>query len=63
MLMEGVLATLVIIAVAAGIGLGYNHGESTLFGIDAWNSHYSSWVAAKGLGSKNWSICKWSGKS
>ncbi|MEA3500981.1 MAG: carbon starvation protein A [Candidatus Marinimicrobia bacterium] len=52
MLMEGVLATLVIIAVAAGIGLGYNHGESTLFGIDAWNSHYSSWVAAKGLGSK-----------
>ena len=52
MLMEGVLATLVIIAVAAGIGLGYKHGGSTLFGVDAWNSHYSSWVAAQGLGSK-----------
>lgn len=52
MLMEAALATLVIIAVAAGIGLGYHTEGGTLFGVEAWNSHYSSWVAAKGLGSK-----------
>ncbi len=53
MLMEGALATLVIIAVAAGIGLGYqNSNGETLFGIQAWGSHYSSWNAAQGLGSK-----------
>lgn len=48
MLAEGVLATLVIIAVAAGIGIGYDN----LTGFDAWNKHYSSWTAAKGLPSK-----------
>ncbi|HDP81370.1 MAG TPA: carbon starvation protein A, partial [Spirochaetes bacterium] len=48
MLMEGMLATLVIIAVAAGIGLGYKGNT----GFAAWNSHYSSWAAADGLGSK-----------
>jgi carbon starvation protein len=53
MLVEGSLATLVIIAVAAGIGMGYsNSAGETLFGIDAWNSHYASWTAAQGLGSK-----------
>ena len=53
MLMEGVLATLVIVAVAAGIGMGYvtKSGE-TLTGIAAWTQHYSSWAAAAGLGSK-----------
>ncbi|MCP4114829.1 MAG: carbon starvation protein A, partial [Desulfobacteraceae bacterium] len=53
MLMEGSLATLVIIAVAAGIGMGYTtkSGE-TLTGIAAWSTHYSSWAAAAGLGSK-----------
>ena len=53
MLMEGALATLVIIAVAAGIGMGYTtkSGE-TLTGIAAWTTHYSSWAAAAGLGSK-----------
>ena len=53
MLMEGSLATLVIIAVAAGIGMGYTTktGE-TLTGIAAWSTHYSSWAAAAGLGSK-----------
>lgn len=48
MLAEGVLATLVIIAVAAGIGIGYEN----LTGFEAWNKHYSSWTAAKGLPSK-----------
>ncbi|HMA75874.1 MAG TPA: carbon starvation protein A [Candidatus Krumholzibacteriaceae bacterium] len=53
MLMEGALATLVIIAVAAGIGMSYvtQNGE-TLTGISAWTTHYESWAAAKGLGSK-----------
>ncbi|OQY18579.1 MAG: carbon starvation protein A [Desulfobacteraceae bacterium 4572_35.1] len=53
MLMEGALATMVIIAVAAGIGMGYDvKGGETLTGIAAWNAHYSSWSAAAGLGSK-----------
>lgn len=53
MLTEATLSTLVIVAVAAGIGLGYQVGDgSTLTGIDAWSTHYSSWAAAKGLGSK-----------
>ncbi len=53
MLMEGSLATLVIIAVAAGIGMGYTTktGE-TLTGVAAWSTHYASWAAAAGLGSK-----------
>jgi len=51
MLTEGVLATLVIIAVAAGIGLGYQHNGETLLGVQAWASHYSSWGASDGLGS------------
>jgi len=53
MLMEGALATLVIIAVSAGIGMGYvtKSGE-TLTGLAAWTTHYSSWAAAAGLGSK-----------
>lgn len=53
MLIEGGLATLVIIAVAAGIGMGYttSSGE-TLVGVAAWNTHYASWTAAAGLGSK-----------
>jgi len=53
MLMEGALATLVIVAVAAGIGMGYTtkSGE-TLVGVAAWTTHYSSWAAAAGLGSK-----------
>ena len=50
---KGVLATLVVVAVAAGIGMGYvtKSGE-TLTGIAAWTQHYSSWAAAAGLGSK-----------
>lgn len=53
MLMEGVLATMVVIAVAAGIGMGYTpKGGETLIGVAAWTTHYSSWAAAAGLGSK-----------
>ncbi|MGV7223327.1 MAG: carbon starvation CstA family protein [Nitrospinales bacterium] len=53
MLMEGTLATVVIIAVAAGIGMGYTtEAGVTLTGVAAWTTHYSSWAAAAGLGSK-----------
>jgi carbon starvation protein len=53
MLMEGALALLVIIAVAAGIGLGYtDQSGSFLTGIPAWTSHYASWNVATGLAAK-----------
>jgi carbon starvation protein len=53
MVMEGILATLVLIAVAAGIGIAYGSGDGELLtGIPAWTAHYSSWTAAEGLGSK-----------
>lgn len=53
MLMEGALSTLVIIAVAAGIGMGLaGTGNEFFTGVAAFNHHYSSWSAAAGLGSK-----------
>ncbi len=53
MVMEGVLAILVVIAVAAGIGIAYQSGDGKLLtGISAWTAHYSSWKAVEGLGSK-----------
>jgi carbon starvation protein len=53
MLMEAVLATLVLIAVAAGIGLKYKTDGVVLTGYNAWSAHYSSWMAVnKGLGAK-----------
>ncbi len=53
MLMEGSLATIVIIAVSAGIGMGYTtKAGEVLTGVAAWTTHYSSWAAAAGLGSK-----------
>ena len=53
MLMEGALATLVIIAVAAGIGIAYTTADgSVLVGTAAWTEHFASWGAAAGLGSK-----------
>lgn len=53
MLTEGALALLVIIAVGAGIGLGYSTaGGEIKTGIEAWNNNYSSWAAASGLSSK-----------
>jgi carbon starvation protein len=51
MLLEGVLATLVIIAVSAGIGLGYTAKSGESFtGLAAWTAHYSSWAAIGGIG-------------
>lgn len=53
MLLESALAVLVLIAVSAGIGMEYTDKSGAIFhGVAAWNEHYSSWTAAKGLGSK-----------
>jgi carbon starvation protein len=52
MLLEAVLATVVIVAVAAGIGMAYETPEGLLTGTAAWQHHYASWEASQGLGSK-----------
>ncbi|PID61820.1 MAG: carbon starvation protein A [Ignavibacteriae bacterium] len=53
MLTESALAILVIIAVSAGIGLGYTDKTgTTLLGASAWSAHYSSWTAMSGLTAK-----------
>ncbi len=52
MLLEAALATLVIIAVAAGIGMAYETTDGILTGSAAWNKHYASWAASRGLGTK-----------
>ncbi|MEM8834597.1 MAG: carbon starvation protein A [Planctomycetota bacterium] len=54
MLTEGFLATLVIAACAAGIGLGVasGAGDAVTTGIDAFNERYQSWSAAGSLGAK-----------
>jgi carbon starvation protein len=51
MLLEGVLATLVVIAVSAGIGLGYTAKSGESFtGVAAWTAHYASWAGIGGIG-------------
>ncbi len=55
MLTEGFLATLVILACVAGIGLGVkalDGSESVLTGAAAFEARYASWETAKGLGAK-----------
>ncbi|WP_432799965.1 carbon starvation CstA family protein [Poriferisphaera sp. WC338] len=54
MLTEGFLATIVILACTAGIGLGIKNpsGEGLLTGTAAFNSIYQSWSSANGLGAK-----------
>ncbi len=52
MLFESVLALLVLLAVAAGMGMGMRENGRLLTGIAAYNEHYSSWVTASGLGAK-----------
>lgn len=49
MLTEGFLATLVILACAAGVGLGVNGGDGTvLLGAEAWGHHYAKWTSSLG---------------
>ncbi|MBL4699933.1 MAG: carbon starvation protein A [Phycisphaeraceae bacterium] len=53
MLTEGFLATIVICACVAGIGLGIQTKTgSTLVGHEAWLMRYASWSTANGLGAK-----------
>jgi carbon starvation protein len=53
MLLEGFLATLVILACAAGLGLGLVLQDGTvLAGQEAWAHRYSSWAAAGALSAK-----------
>ena len=53
MLTEGFLATIVILACVAGLGLGIAAKDGTvLHGVEAWTSRYTSWSAAGGLGAK-----------
>jgi len=52
MLTEGFLATLVILACGAGLGLGLEKGGVTLLGQDAWNAQYGDWTAAGALAAK-----------
>jgi len=53
MLLEGVLAILVIICVAAGIGMALKADTGTILtGRAAWYHQYSSWIGAKGLSDK-----------
>ncbi len=53
MLLESALAVLVLVAVAAGIGMAYETAAGDILtGRAAWNHHYASWMAVSGLGAK-----------
>lgn len=53
MLLEGFLATLVILACAAGLGLGIpDSSGGVIYGTEAWEMRYSSWAEAGALGKK-----------
>jgi len=51
MLLEGFLAVLVIVCVAAGIAIAYKpHGsDMVLTGNAAWQQHYASWLGVQGM--------------
>jgi len=52
MLLEGALAVLVIVAVAAGVGMAFRQGDEVLTGSAAWHANYSAWLEERGLGEK-----------
>jgi carbon starvation protein len=52
MLLEGMLATCVIIACGAGIALGFTKGAETFTGVAAFTHHYGSWIGGTGLGNR-----------
>ncbi|UCE49595.1 MAG: carbon starvation protein A, partial [Phycisphaerales bacterium] len=53
MLLEGFLAMLVLICVAAGLGMALKLDDGTvLTGRAAWLQQYGTWIGAKGLGDK-----------
>ncbi|MFC1738734.1 carbon starvation protein A [Planctomycetota bacterium] len=53
MLLEGFLAVLIIICVAAGIGMALKLDDGTILsGTEAWEHYYDTWIGAKGLPDK-----------
>jgi carbon starvation protein len=53
MLTEGFLATIVILACVAGLGLGASGADGTILsGEAAYNARYATWNSASGLGAK-----------
>nr|MBC8324615.1 carbon starvation protein A [Limisphaerales bacterium] len=52
MLTEGFLATLVLLACGAGLGLGMMHEGTMLTGKAAWTAQYGDWLAAGALAAK-----------
>ena len=53
MLLEGFLAMLVLVAIAAGLGLGFEQNGILYTGREAFDHYYSSWSAANsGIGAK-----------
>jgi carbon starvation protein len=52
MLLEGFLAVLVIVCVAAGVGLGVAGSTGVLHGSEAWSHFYSVWIGDRGLSDK-----------
>ncbi|MDA8745317.1 carbon starvation protein A [Rubripirellula amarantea] len=53
MLTEGFLATLVILACVAGLGLGsLDSAGDVVFGKEAFDARYATWASASGLGAK-----------
>jgi carbon starvation protein len=53
MLLESFLAVLVLICVAAGVGMALKLKDGTLLsGQAAWGHYYSTWIGAKGLNDK-----------
>ena len=52
MLLEGMLATFVVIGCGAGIALGFTKGGETFTGVAAFTQHYGSWIGGTGLGNR-----------
>jgi len=52
MLLEGMLATFVVIGCGAGIALGFAKDGQVFTGVAAFQHHYASWIGGTGLGNR-----------
>ncbi|KPK85158.1 MAG: carbon starvation protein CstA [Bacteroides sp. SM23_62_1] len=52
MIWESFLAVLVLMAVAAGLGMGFEDNGKSYSGLEAFRHHYSSWAAFAGIDAK-----------
>jgi len=52
MLLEGFLAVIVLMAIAGGLGMGFEKNGILLTGAEAFSEHYQSWASASGLSAK-----------